>query len=114
MSTTEAQNQKHIDSTIESIEEQVKKESLTGTSNSIGTWMKTLSEHKELKGIAGDLEKLKTAISDKDGKKIVDLMNKLGEETTKAAEQAEGDASKSIKQLGKTLSSAAKAISKIA
>lgn len=114
MSTTEAQNKTHIDSTIETIEEHVKKESLTGIPTSIGSWIKTLNEHKELTGIAGNLEKLKEAIAAKDGKKIVTLMTTLGEETTKAAENAEGNQAKSIHQLGKVLSTAAKAISKFA
>jgi hypothetical protein len=103
----------HLDSTIEILEEHVKKESTTGVSATITAWIKTLQSHNELKPIAGDLEKLKEAISAKDGKKIVDLLTALGKETTKAAEQAEEPEAKKIGQLGKALSAAAKGVSKL-
>lgn len=105
---------KHIESTIEILDEHVKKESLTGVSNSISAWIKTLVGHDELKDIANDLEDLKSAISEKDGKKIVSMMTKLGIATTKAADTAEDDEASKIKMLGKALTSAAKAISKFA
>lgn len=105
---------KHLDSTIELIDEHVKKESTANVSTSINSWIKTLSEYDDLKDIAGDLEKLKEAIAQKDGKQIVNLMTSLGKATTAAAEQAEGDEGKKIKMLGMGLSTAAKAISKIA
>jgi hypothetical protein len=108
------QHSMEIDSTIASVEELVKKESVSGASGAITKWIEALSSHKELKGIAGNLEKLKEAISAKNGKKIVELMTTLGEETTKASMHAEGDESQKIKNLGKTLSTAAKAISKFA
>lgn len=117
MATTEkmqTSHSQHIESSIDMIEEHVKKESLTGVSVSINTWIKTLSEYKELKGIASDLEELKEAISEKNGESIVKLMTKLGEDTTKAAEGAENGESQKIKMLGKALTTAAKAISKIA
>jgi hypothetical protein len=106
------QTEKHVDSTIEAINEHVEKKN-TSVATSIGSWIKTLESHKEFKTIASDLEKLKEALSAKDGKKIVDLMTKLGEETTKAAEEAEGGEGKKIKMLGKAISAGAKAISKI-
>jgi len=111
---TQTSHSKQLDATIERVEEHVKKESLTGISVSISSWITTLSEYKELEGIASDLEKLKEAISEKDGASIVKLMTKLGEDTTKAAEGAEDGESQKIKMLGKTLSTAAKAISKFA
>lgn len=110
MATT---NTAHFDTTVEMLEEHVKKESITGVSTSISSWIKTLSSHKEFKGIAADLEDLKEAVSKKDGKKIVDLMTKLGSETTKAAEGAEDGQSQKIKTLGKALTTAAKGISKL-
>ena len=73
-----------------------------------------LEKYDELKPISTQLEKLKEAIADKDGKKIVALMTSLGEATTKAAEDAEGDDAKKIKMMGKCLVTAAKAISKFA
>jgi len=60
MSDTNSSN--HLDSTIESLEHEIEKKSTTGASTSISSWIKTLSSHKELKHIADDLEKLKTAI----------------------------------------------------
>ncbi len=102
---------KHIDTTIESLEKHVKDESTTGISTSINSWMKTLEKHEELKDIASDLGMLKEAIADKDSKKIVALMTKLGKDTTMAAEQAEGDEGKNYMKIGKALTKAAKAIS---
>jgi hypothetical protein len=65
-----------------------------------------------LKTIAGNLKKLKTAIDDKNVEKAVTLMATLGEETTKAAEMAEGSEATKIKSLGKALTSGSKAIAK--
>lgn len=104
----------HLDATIEMIEKDVEKKSLTGASGGITKWIKTLADYDELKPISTKLEKLKEAIADKDGKKIIELMTSLGEATTKAAEDAEGDDAKKIKMLGKCLGTAAKAISKFA
>jgi len=112
MSTKET-NGAHIDSTIKTIEDHVEKGSTAGVATSINSWIKTLESHKELKTIASDLEKLKEAISAKDGKKIADLMTALGSETTKAAESAKGGEATKIKHLGKALSTAAKAIAKL-
>ena len=117
MATTEKKEvsqETHIDDSIETIETAVEKESLTGATGAISKWITTLEKHKDLKPIASKLEKLKTAIADKDGKKIVELMTSLGEATTDAAEMAEGNESKKIKMLGKCLTASAKAISKFA
>ncbi|MEO5892910.1 MAG: hypothetical protein ABIQ31_21850 [Ferruginibacter sp.] len=117
MATTEATPAaitKHMESTIDLIDEHVKKESVTGVSNAISSWIKTLEDHKEFKGIAADLEELKTAVSEKNGKQIVSLMTKLGAETTKVADKAEEGQSMKIKGLGKALSAAAKALGKFA
>ena len=103
----------HIESTSELIDKHVKDATTTGVSNSISSWIKTLESHSEFKGIANDLENLKTAISEKNGNQIVSLMTKLGTETTNAAEKADdGDAQK-IKMLGKALTAGAKALSKV-
>lgn len=115
MATAEAKQTSqatHMDATIELIDADVKKESLTGATGAINKWITVLDKHKELKAISGKLEKLKDAIANKDSKKIVDLMTSAGEETIKAAEMAEDDETKKIKMLGKCLVSAAKAISK--
>ena len=60
-----------------------------------------------------DLEKWKNAIADKDGKKIATLLEKLGDETVKAADKAEGKESASIKKLGKTLLKGSKLVTKL-
>ena len=104
----------HIDSTIESVEKHVKEESTSNVSTSITSWIKTLSEHEELKDIASELEQLKEAISQKDGKKIVSLLTSLGAATTKAAEESEDKDADKFKLLGKALTGAAKAIKKFA
>ncbi len=103
----------NIDSTIESIEQHLEKKSPSGVTTSINTWIKALSGNKDLKDIASDLEDLKEALTEKDGKKIVELMTSLGEKTTASAESAEGNDAKGVKKLGKALTSAAKTISKL-
>ena len=101
-----------IDSTVETIETHVEKKSGTGLSTTINKWIDTLEDHKELKTVASNLKKLKEAIDDKDTKKAVTLMETLGEQTTKAASEAEGSEATKIKQLGKALTTASKAIAK--
>ncbi len=103
----------HLEDTVELLDKHVKDQSTTGVSNSISSWIKTLGQHKEFKSITADLESLKDAISEKDGKQIVALMTKLGEATTKAAEQAEGGEGEGVKHLGKALSAAAKGLGKL-
>ena len=110
--TSNATHENHIDTTIEAINEHVKSESTTALT-SISSWMKTLESHEEFKGIAADLEALKGALSDKDGAKIVSLMEKLGKATTEAGEKAEGGQGTKVKALGKALTVAAKAIAKL-
>lgn len=104
----------HLEKTLAALENSIEKESATGSSTSITSWIKTLTDHKGFQTIVHDLEKLKAAIADKDGKKIYTLLEKLGEETVKAAEKAEGKESASIKKLGKTLLSGAKLVKKLA
>lgn len=103
----------HLEKTIDALENSVEKESATGSSTSITSWIKTLTEKKGFQTIVHDLEKLKEAIADKDGKKIYTLLEKLGEETVAAAEKAEGKESASIKKLGKTLIKGSKLVKKL-
>ena len=110
----EASQVTHLSATIDMIEKDVEKESLTGAAGAISKWITTLDKHEDLKAISRTLEKLKEAIADKDGKLIVKLMTSAGEETNKAAEMAEGDEANKIKMLAKCLIAGAKAISKFA
>lgn len=103
----------HFDATIELLEKDVDNETTKGAQVGINGWIKTLGEHKELKGIADDLHSLKEAITSGEGKAIADLMTKLGKETTEAADKAEGPEAAKIKKLGGALTKAAKAISKL-
>lgn len=103
----------NIESTIESIEQHIEKKSPSGVTTVINTWIKALDGNKDLKDIASNLEDLKEALSEKDGKKIVELMTSLGEQTTASAENAEGNDAKGVKKLGKALTSAAKTIGKL-
>lgn len=114
MATTKhaAPHDEHIDSTIETINDHVKSESTTALTG-ISSWMKTLESHEEFKGISADLGALKEALKSKDSAKIVSLMEKLGADTTKAGEGAEGGKNTKIVALGKALSMAAKAIAKL-
>ena len=112
-SKTTSDSTSNIESTIESIEQHIEKKSPSGVTTVINNWIKALDGNKDLKDIASDLEDLKEALSAKDGKKIVELMTSLGEKTTASAENAEGNDAKGVKKLGKALTSAAKAISKL-
>ena len=107
----EASQVTHLSATIDMIEKDVEKKSLTGASGAITKWITALSDHSSLKPISTELEELKDAIAEKDGKKIVELLTSLGEATTKAAN---GEDQKKIKMLGESLITAAKAISKFA
>jgi len=112
MSETNSEEQ-HIEKTIDALENSIEKESQTGSTASINSWIKTLTDRPGYKTIAHDLEKLKEAIADKDGKKVYTLLEKLGNETVKAAEKAEGKENAAIKKLGKTLLKGSKFIEKL-
>lgn len=102
----------HIDSTVKAVEDHVEKKSVVGVSSTINKWIETLADHKGLKTIASNLDKLKDALESKDTEKIVTLLETLGEQTTKAADEAEGAEATKIKHLGKALTTASKAIPK--
>jgi hypothetical protein len=112
METKEKSYTEQIEATIETISNHVEKKSGTGLSTTINKWIDVLEHHKDLKTIASNLKKLKQALDDKDAKKVVMLMETLGEETTKAAEMTEGSEATKIKSLGKALTSGSKAIAK--
>jgi hypothetical protein len=117
MATTEKSTASHapeIDSTIEKIESHVEKGTPTGVKATINTWIKKLGEQEGLSGISDNLEKLQDALEVKDGKKIISLLTTLGEDTTAAAADAEGKDATKVKALGKALSTAAKALGKMA
>lgn len=103
----------HLEKTIDALETSIEKESETGLSTGINSWIKTLNEKKGFQTIAHDLEKLKDAVAAKEGKKIYTLLEKLGDETVTAAEKAEGKESASIKKLGKTLLKGSKLVKKL-
>ncbi len=60
------------------------------------------------KGIAGDLERLKKALSadEPDAEKVKSLVHKLGKATTKIAERADAKSKDKLADLGKALSAA--------
>ena len=103
----------NVEKTIDALEHSIEKETATGSSSYIASWIKTLHEHKEFKAIADDLEKLKDAVADKDGKMIYTLLQKLGDATVEAAEKAEGKEGESIKKLGKALLKGSKFVEKL-
>ena len=112
METKQKSYTSQIDATVETISKHVEKKSGTGLTTTINKWIDVLEEHKDLKSVASNLKKLQQAIEDKNVEKAVILMATLGEETTKAAEMAEGSEATKIKSLGKALISGSKAISK--
>lgn len=102
-----------IDSTVKTIEEHVEKKSATGVTGVISKWIETLEDHKDLKTVASNLSKLKEALESKDFKKVATLLETLGEQTTKAAAEAEGAEATKIKHLGNVLTSTSKALAKL-
>ena len=99
-----------LETTIEKLDENIKSKTTTGASVSISSWIKKLSDNEDLKPIADDLEKLKAAISAKDGAEIVTLLDKVGKATIDAASNADDDSSKGVAKLGKALVAGAKAV----
>ena len=112
METKEKNYGTQIDSTIETIQNHVEKKSGTGLTSTINKWIDTLEDHKGFKTIASNLNKLKEAIDGKNGEEAVALLATLGEQTTAAADKAEGAEATKIKHLGKALTTASKAIAK--
>lgn len=113
METKEKNYAEQIDATVMTINTHVEKKSGTGLTTTISKWIDVLEDHKDLKTIAANLKKLQKAIEDKNFEKAVTLMATLGEETTKAAEMADGSEATKIKSLGKALTTSSKAIAKI-
>ncbi|WP_342644771.1 hypothetical protein [Mucilaginibacter sp. CSA2-8R] len=103
----------HVEKTTEALENSIEKESQTGSTTSINSWIKTLEGKRGYAPIVHNLEKLKEAIADKDGKKVYTLLEKLGEETVAAAEKAEGKDGAAVKKLGQTLLKGAKLVKKL-
>lgn len=112
METKEKNYTEQLDATVETIAKHVEKKSGTGLTTTINKWIDILEEHKGLKTIANNLTKLKQAIDDKQVDKAVEIMATLGEQTTTAAEKADGAEATKIKALGKALTSGSKAIAK--
>jgi predicted nucleotidyltransferase len=112
METKEKSYKEQLETTVETINTHVEKKSGTGLTTTINKWIDVLEDHKDLKTIASNLKKLKTAIDDKNVEKAVTLMATLGEQVTDAAEMAEGTEATSIKKLGKALTTGSKAIAK--
>lgn len=113
METKEKNYGTQLDSTAKTIEDHVEKKSSTGVSGTINKWIDTLEDHKGFNTIASNLHKLNEAIENKETKNIVTLLATLGEETSHAAEKAEGAEATKIKYLGKALTTASKAIAKL-
>lgn len=114
METKEKNYADQLETTAASIAAHVEKKSGTGLSTTINKWIDVLEDHKDLKAIAGNLKKLLVAIEDKKVEKVVTLMASLGEQTTDAAEMADGTEATKIKALGKALTAGSKAIAKFA
>jgi len=111
---SEKSYESQIDSTVKTIEDHVEKKSGTGATGSINKWIEILEHHEDLKPIAANLNKLKTAFESKDFKKVGTLLETLGEQTIKAADEAEGAEATKIKHLGKVLITTSKAVAKLA
>ncbi len=94
----------HVEKTIELVETAIEKESKTGASPNINSWIKILKDRRGFTPILHDLEKLKDAMADNDSKNICSLLEKLGNATVEAAYRAENTKdTASIKKLGKGL-----------
>ena len=94
----------HLQKTVDALEHSIEKESATGSTTGITSWIKTLSDQKGFQTLVHDLEHLKEAIGGKDGEKVYTLLEKIGHETVKAAEKAEGK-SEEVKKDAKTATS---------
>jgi hypothetical protein len=61
MSETKSEEQ-HLEKTIDALENSIEKESQTGSTASINSWIKTLTDRPGYKTIAHDLEKLQKGL----------------------------------------------------
>lgn len=113
METNQKDYSEQIEKTVNSISDHLEKKSVTGLTTTINKWIDTLEAHKDLKSITSNLKKLLPAIEDKNVDKIINLMETLGEETTKASEMVKGIEATKIKALGKALTTGAKTIAKL-
>ena len=102
-----------LNESAETVKSGVESKSVAGASGKIDYWIKTLENKDGFKTISGSLEKLKTAIKEKNSEHICDLLEKLGEATVKKSELDGVDDSSSIKKLGKALISDSQSLKKL-
>jgi hypothetical protein len=100
---------KTIDNTIKALQTGLTELGVAKGIKNIESWMETLEkeEFRGAKTIHDNLAKLKRQLEsdDSDGETVSELLNKLAEETKRAASHANGQEEK-IAQLGEMLSSA--------
>ena len=100
-----------FDATIKHLKEGVKGFTIAAAVKNIEGWEATLekSDVSGVKTIHGNLEKLKKLLQAEeiDGKKVKELMAKLGEETVRVASKADDKKSEKIKALGEALTHSA-------
>jgi ABC-type transporter Mla subunit MlaD len=108
--STSTNNLAHLDSTLNSLAGGLH-EARHGATRSINSWIDTLkgSADSKLGGVAHELENLKGLLDSPmpDTTQLTQSLNKLGEQTTKAAAGADGATADKLQQLGQMLSSAA-------
>ena len=99
-----------FETTINALKEGAQKLSAEKAVANIEGWEDYLSkhDHEGVRAVATDLGKLKKMLQadELDGKKITDLLHKLGKETIKVAGTGETGSSAKMKELGELLSNA--------
>ncbi|MEP0547861.1 MAG: hypothetical protein ABJF88_13080 [Rhodothermales bacterium] len=109
--TTDARQQ--LDATLGVLDGGVAALSPAAARSTIERWLDTLADHDGMNGVATVLGELRAALAAKpiDGGEVGRILERLGEQTTEAADQADDDAVTSkIERLGGLLASAGRAL----
>lgn len=101
----QAKADKLIDSTIEALDGGASSVKPKDGASLIKDWITALKKEESLSTVANELQDLHDELTGKepDGKKISTLLKKLGDQTAKAAKDADDDQQDSLKSLAESL-----------
>lgn len=112
MEKTEVQHQVHLDGAIKILTSDLSEEaSRAGIDNQLQRWIEDLkaTHNAELHQLVTDLQALKALLNSGtyDGDQVGRLLHRLGTETTRAAQFADGNTQPRVEKLGAALTAAA-------
>jgi ABC-type transporter Mla subunit MlaD len=114
MAETKRDYQEELTDTIDALSSDLTSIDPKNALEVISTWRRSLSHssNDDLKQISDGLGELKDALSASslDGKKIGSILKRLGQQTTAAAKEADGEIANQVKQIGQLLTKAGGAL----